>query len=98
MSFPSVKQRGYNYALTMLSQLIINEDNLLEDTAEHDLEDQSKHKKEKKNTKIIEVLFLPITARAIIQGRFRHVFILHLSRVPGKEISSTCSGSRTGFF
>lgn len=32
----------------MLGQLIINEDNLLEDTAEHDLEDQSKHKKEKK--------------------------------------------------
>lgn len=54
--------------------------------------------RKKKNTKIIELLFLPITARAIIQGRFRHVFILHLSRVPGKEISSTCSGSRTGFF
>lgn len=54
--------------------------------------------RKKKNTKIIELLFLPITARAIIQGRFRHVFILHLSRVPGKEISSTCSGSQTGFF
>lgn len=97
LSFPSAKQRGYNYALTMLGQLTINEDNLLEDTAEHNLEDQIKYKKEKE-TKIIELLFLPITARAIIQERFRHVFILHLNRVPGKQISSTCSGSRTDVF